>query len=272
MHNVFTTTYHPQTNGQVERFNRTLAAMLRCYVEDNPGLWCLYASALCYAYNISVHSTTGTTPFYLVLSRPPPEFTRDHRPQSRTRTARAQKSDYVRRLHVALQKASRSLERAKARYKRDFDRGIRATRGIEIGDHIFLNTHDGTAKRPNLTHNISGRYRVLRHDNNTIVIQRGEVVERVSRDKVTLATKQATIRAARVGDAQSEHFTAKRTSRRSYTFSKLLDHRKLQNGDIEFKILWDGNYKPTWEPHDCVPEEAILRYFALYRRELNARQ
>ena len=38
---LFTTTYHPQTNGQVESFNRTLAAMLRCYVEDNPGLWCL---------------------------------------------------------------------------------------------------------------------------------------------------------------------------------------------------------------------------------------
>ena len=79
--------------------------MLRYYVENNPELWCLYAPALSYAYKMSVHSTTGTTPFDLVLSRPPPEFTRDHRPQSRARTARAQKSDYVQRLQVALQKA-----------------------------------------------------------------------------------------------------------------------------------------------------------------------
>ena len=105
--------------------------MLRCYVEDNPRLWCLYAPALCYAYNMSVHSTIGTTPFDLVLSRPPPEITRDLRLQSRARTARAQKSDYVQRLQVALQKASRSLQRAQARYKRDFDRGIRATRRIQ---------------------------------------------------------------------------------------------------------------------------------------------
>ena len=272
VHNIFTTTYHPQTNGQVESFNRTLAAMLRCYVEDNPRLWCLYAPGLCYAYNMSVHSTTGTTPFDLVLSRPPPEFTCDHRPQSRARTARAQKSDYVRRLHVALQKSSRSLEPAQARYKVDFDRGIRATRRIETGDHIFLDTHDGAAKRPKLTHNISGPYRVLGHDSKTIAIHRGEVIERVSRDRVTLAPKQATTRAARIEDAQPKHLQATRTSGRSYTFSKILGHRELQNGDLEFKVSWDGNYKPTWELRDWVPEEAISRYFERYLREINTRQ
>ena len=201
VHNLFTTTYHPQTNGQVERFNRSLAAMLRCYVEDNPGLWCMYAPALCYAYNMSVHTSTGTTPFELVLSRPPPEFTRDHRPQSRARPVRAQKNDYVRRLHVALQKATLSLARTQARYKRNFDKGIRATRRITTDDHVFLDTHDGAAKRPKLTHNISGPYRVLGHDSNTITIQRGEVVERVSRDRVTLAPKQAIPSVARPEDA-----------------------------------------------------------------------
>ena len=69
---AFTTTYHPQTNGQTERFNRTVTAMLRCYVEDHPKDWAKYVRALCYAYNTAVHRTTGTTPFDLVLSRAPP--------------------------------------------------------------------------------------------------------------------------------------------------------------------------------------------------------
>ena len=35
--NAFTSAYLPQTNGQAERYNRTLTAMMRCFVYDNPG-------------------------------------------------------------------------------------------------------------------------------------------------------------------------------------------------------------------------------------------
>ena len=72
--NAFTTTYHPQISGQAERFNRTLLAMLRCYVVDNPGDWCEYVGALCFAYNTAIHRATRTTPFDLVLCRPPRDF------------------------------------------------------------------------------------------------------------------------------------------------------------------------------------------------------
>lgn len=34
--NSFTTMYHPLANGQIDRLNRTLTAILRFYVEDQP--------------------------------------------------------------------------------------------------------------------------------------------------------------------------------------------------------------------------------------------
>jgi len=44
--NIFTCTYHPQTNGQVEWYNRTVLAMLRNYVNEHQDDWDKYASSL----------------------------------------------------------------------------------------------------------------------------------------------------------------------------------------------------------------------------------
>ena len=73
--NMYTSTYHPQTNGQVERYNRTILVLLRNYVNEHQDDWDEYVTALTYAYNTSVHRSTGTTPFDLVLSHPPARFT-----------------------------------------------------------------------------------------------------------------------------------------------------------------------------------------------------
>ena len=61
-----TTPYRLHCNGLVERFNRTLSAMLVTAVQDHQLLWERHLR-LCMAYNTSVHPTTGDTPFYLVF-------------------------------------------------------------------------------------------------------------------------------------------------------------------------------------------------------------
>jgi transposase InsO family protein len=68
---VFYTAYQPHTNGQVERYNRTILAALRAYVVKRQDDWDKYTSAVTFAYNCRVHSSLGITPFELTLSRPP---------------------------------------------------------------------------------------------------------------------------------------------------------------------------------------------------------
>ena len=66
-----TSAYHPQGNGQVERFNRTLEAMLAKNVKDNQRDWDQWLQKVLFAYRTSLHKTTGFTSFHLVFGRTP---------------------------------------------------------------------------------------------------------------------------------------------------------------------------------------------------------
>ncbi|CAF0881273.1 unnamed protein product [Brachionus calyciflorus] len=66
-----TSAYHPQCDGETERFNRTLEQMLACYVADNQKEWDKYLPKLAFAYNTAVHATMGIRPFEIVYGRQP---------------------------------------------------------------------------------------------------------------------------------------------------------------------------------------------------------
>lgn len=66
-----TTAHHPQTNGLCERFNRTLAAMISKYVSAHHRDWDQFLQYVVFAYNSSVHETTGYSPFFLLHGREP---------------------------------------------------------------------------------------------------------------------------------------------------------------------------------------------------------
>jgi len=64
--------YHPQTNGQVERFNRTLKTMIAKFVNGRQDNWDIYLPAFLYPYRTSPHKSTGHTPYEVMLGRAPP--------------------------------------------------------------------------------------------------------------------------------------------------------------------------------------------------------
>ena len=61
--------YHPSSNGLVERFNRTLASLIRSYLEMRVTDWDEHIPYLTSAYRATVHPSTGFTPNFLMFGR-----------------------------------------------------------------------------------------------------------------------------------------------------------------------------------------------------------
>ena len=244
--NIFTSTYHTQTNGQVERYNRTIIAMLRNYVNEHQDDWDRYATALTYAYNNHVHRSTGTTSFSLVLSRPPPEFSLHHSIRSRARPTQDQRNDYVKRLDDSIQHAYTRLLATQARYKRDFDKLIRTIRQrIKRGDYVYLDPTDGQSKTGKLRSTAIGPYRVLRKDDRTYVIDRDGATERINADRVTYAPPSEN------STAPHEEVTGRHEMNMegpTYVVGEILDHRKDTQGSLKFHVKWYGYNETIWEP------------------------
>ncbi|CAF4243720.1 unnamed protein product, partial [Didymodactylos carnosus] len=66
---AFSASYHPQTNGQVERFNATFCTQLSKYYDENKDDWDDYLQSVVYAYNTGSHATTGFVPYELAFGR-----------------------------------------------------------------------------------------------------------------------------------------------------------------------------------------------------------
>jgi len=64
-----TTPFHPQSDGQTERMNRTLLQMLRTTADENPGTWPQRLATVMAAYRMTVHKTTGMIPNMAILGR-----------------------------------------------------------------------------------------------------------------------------------------------------------------------------------------------------------
>jgi len=66
------TAFHPQTDGQSEATNKTIAMYLRCATGDRPRAWLDWLPWAEYSYNTTFHSALRTTPFQVVYGRAPP--------------------------------------------------------------------------------------------------------------------------------------------------------------------------------------------------------
>lgn len=66
---IHTSSFHPQSNGLVERFNRTLVDMLSKYLDNSQQKWCSFLPLLVHAYKTRVQATIKFSPYCILFGR-----------------------------------------------------------------------------------------------------------------------------------------------------------------------------------------------------------
>ena len=136
-----TSTYHPESDGMVERMNRTLQDMLATckYVSDHQRDWDVRLPLVMMAYKFSVHSSTQYTQHYLLFGHEvslPVDIMYDcepHQPEAA--------SEYVRNLRSTLDEVherAREHLRTAQRHQKDYYNCRVAGKEIKVGDHVYL--------------------------------------------------------------------------------------------------------------------------------------
>ena len=158
-----TSSYRPQTDGQVERFNATLAQSLTMYCNANQTDWDQYIQGVLFGYRTSSSTATNESPFFLLYGRHPrlPMDVRLLPPSKLSVDNSAYRSLIVKNLAAAQKLASEKNSAQQNVMKTHFDKKA-APPTFKVGQKVFV--HDPTKKKgltKKLSDHFQGPYTII---------------------------------------------------------------------------------------------------------------
>ena len=136
-----TSPYHPQTNGQCERFNSTLIGTLGTLPQEKKSERKNHIGALVHAYNCTQNSTTGFSPYYLMYRRQPHLPVRCHLRIGTTLTYGTYHlkihTEYARMCQMG-HKMTKTCQAKEAQHRKlNYDKRRKAA-ALEVGDMVLV--------------------------------------------------------------------------------------------------------------------------------------
>ncbi len=266
------TAYHPQTDGQTERANRTLETMLRARVNFQQTDWDEHLTAAELACNNAVSPTTGFSPFFLCFGRHA-RMPLDAALAPLAAPDNPAAHDTLQRWKDALAQARTNTSAAQQRQSYYADQHRRSAT-FAVGDRVMLATKHiqllGDAKRTRkLTSPYIGPYLVKR-----VVNENAYELELPPSLRIHPTINITQLKSYHDGAAAFPHRPQPHSrpdaesnddnGAPSYEVARVLDRRTLRRGRVQYLVLWRG-YPPeeaTWEPlaHLAGSATAIADY------------
>src|SRR6266478_3805922 len=140
---LLSTSHHPQHDGQTEQQNQTLEIALCAYVAGSKSDWAKWLPALAFAYNSTVHTSMGYSPFFLLYGFKPrslADFTHGNSRKVDRPLYNHSAQEFMQELEVHHALARDSLVKASTHQARAHD-SHHCTEEFGVGDEVLINPH-----------------------------------------------------------------------------------------------------------------------------------
>jgi len=153
------TAFHPQTDGQTERSNKTIEAYLRAFVSQEQNDWVRLLPMAKFAYNNSVTMGHGITPFYANYGFHPRSM---DPPEENDEPINPASTVYGHWMTTIYEEALKGRKAAQERMRRYSDPGRKPPPAYQIGDLVMLSGRNIKTRRPSrkMDHKNHGPFQV----------------------------------------------------------------------------------------------------------------
>ncbi len=266
--------HHLQHDGQTEIVNRTLESMLRSYVSEDRTSWAEWLHLLEFSYNSHVHSSTGTSPFKLLLgfqpSLPLTRLSPTIDQELANYSLSPEVANFLKDILVHRDSARLAIAKAQETQAKYYNKGRKKAPEFEPGSLVLVNPHslewkESKGKGVKLIQRWLGPFEVLERINPKVYRLRlsgkypGFPVFNIKHLKAYRSSppkwpNRTKLPETRTGDQEEE-----------YEVDSIVVHRK-RGGRLEYLVRWKG-YGPqfdTWATHtDLKNAPEILRMYKL---------
>ena len=142
--------YHPSTQGLVEKNNRMILDTLKQYTQTQVRIWADLIPHVVYAYNTSVHSSSKMTPFELMFGRKgrlPTDLVM-HRPKPNYNDTNRYVAELTEKMYLSHKDARNNSRLARAEQEKYYNLKAKKRR-FEVGNYVFITNERKKAKRKN---------------------------------------------------------------------------------------------------------------------------